>query len=118
MATNYTAMTPRDYRETAERHRQMAEGASPAVAKKLLKIAKSCENDGGVAGALSALAPQLRGPCTRRSPTANEAGHFRKMAAAEAEDALRAQLLKLAADYDDVAAEMEKQGHSPRSPDG
>ena len=44
------------------------------------------------------------------------AEHFREMAAAEAEDAIRAQLLKLAVDYDDVAAEMEKQGHSPSSP--
>ena len=43
MATNYTAMTPQDYRELADRHCQMAEGASPEVAEKLLKIATSCD---------------------------------------------------------------------------
>jgi hypothetical protein len=38
------------------------------------------------------------------------AEHFRKLAESEGNDRIRAQLLKLAAHYDDVAAEMEKQG--------
>jgi hypothetical protein len=35
------SMTPEFYREQAERHRQMAEGASPEVRESLLRIASS-----------------------------------------------------------------------------
>ena len=36
-------MTPEFYREQAERHRQMAEGASPGIRESLLRIASSYE---------------------------------------------------------------------------
>ena len=35
------SMTPELYREQAERHRQMAEGASPDIRESLLRIANS-----------------------------------------------------------------------------